>query len=129
MNKIIFADALKGLALLESNSIDACITSPPYYGLRDYGTTGQIGLENSPQEYIDRLVRVFHEVHRVLKSDGTLSGLRQTGALSLTIKASAVCGGRAPRMIRFMCITLLCRVVLTRMCLTPYGSVQVHTKP
>ncbi len=72
MNKIIFADALKGLAVLESNSVDTCITSPPYYGLRDYGNSGQIGLESTPEEYIQRLVAVFREVHRVLKPDGTL---------------------------------------------------------
>lgn len=72
MNKIIFADALKGLALLESNSVDTCITSPPYYGLRDYGNSGQIGLESTPEEYIQRLVAVFREVRRVLKPDGTL---------------------------------------------------------
>ena len=72
MNTVIFADALKGLALLESNSVDTCITSPPYYGLRDYGANGQIGLESTPAEYIDRLVNVFREVRRVLKPDGTL---------------------------------------------------------
>lgn len=72
MNKIFFADALKGLAVLESNSVDTCITSPPYYGLRDYGNSGQIGLESTPEEYIQRLVAVFREVRRVLKPDGTL---------------------------------------------------------
>lgn len=72
MNTVIFADALKGLAMLESNSVDACITSPPYYGLRDYGVNGQIGLESTPDEYIDRLVNVFRKVRRVLKPDGTL---------------------------------------------------------
>ena len=72
VNTIVFGDALKGLALLESNSVDTCITSPPYYGLRDYGTNGQIGLESTPAEYIQRLVNVFREVRRVLKADGTL---------------------------------------------------------
>lgn len=72
MNTIIFADAEKGLRTLPDNSIDTCITSPPYFGLRDYGAAGQIGLESSPQEYIDRLVKVFSEVRRVLKPDGTL---------------------------------------------------------
>lgn len=72
MNTIIFSDAAAGLRTLQSESVDTCITSPPYYGLRDYGAAGQIGLENSPQEYIDRLVRVFKEVRRVLKQDGTL---------------------------------------------------------
>jgi DNA modification methylase len=72
MNTVIFADALKGLAMLESNSVDTCITSPLYYGLRDYGVNGQIGLESTPDEYIDRLVNVFRKVRRVLKPDGTL---------------------------------------------------------
>lgn len=49
-----------------------CVTSPPYYGLRDYGMDEQIGLEQTPQEYIDNLVAVFREVRRVLKDDGTL---------------------------------------------------------
>lgn len=49
-----------------------CVTSPPYYGLRDYGADGQIGVEQSPEEYIARLTEVFAEVHRVLKDDGTL---------------------------------------------------------
>ncbi|HIQ66758.1 MAG TPA: site-specific DNA-methyltransferase [Candidatus Coproplasma stercoravium] len=49
-----------------------CVTSPPYYGLRDYGERGQIGLEQTPQEYIVRLTKVFDEVKRVLADDGTL---------------------------------------------------------
>lgn len=49
-----------------------CVTSPPYYGLRNYGEEGQIGLEETPGEYIERLVEVFREVRRVLKNDGTL---------------------------------------------------------
>lgn len=49
-----------------------CVTSPPYYGLRDYGEDGQIGIEQSPDEYIERLVKVFDEVYRVLTNDGTL---------------------------------------------------------
>lgn len=71
-SKIICADALVGLSQIESTSIDTCVTSPPYYALRDYGVVGQIGIEPSPQEYIDRLVAVFREVKRVLKPDGTL---------------------------------------------------------
>ena len=72
MNKLICADAAAGLKTLPSESVQMCVTSPPYYGLRDYGTDGQIGVEQTPQEYIDRLVEVFAEVHRVLKPDGTL---------------------------------------------------------
>lgn len=71
-NKIIFGDALRGLRLLEDESVDTCITSPPYYKLRNYGKDGQIGLENTPEEYIQKLVEVFREVRRVLKRDGTL---------------------------------------------------------
>ena len=56
---------------MDDNSVDCCVTSPPYYALRDYGYDGQIGLEQSPEEYIDRLVGVFREVRRVLKPSGT----------------------------------------------------------
>lgn len=72
MNKIIFGDALAGLKLLQDESVDTCITSPPYFNLRDYGCNGQIGLEQTPEEYIDKLVKIFREVRRVLKADGTL---------------------------------------------------------
>ena len=71
-NKIICADAIMGLKSLDSGSVDMCVTSPPYYGLRDYGVDGQIGIEQSPEEYIARLTNVFNEVKRVLKDDGTL---------------------------------------------------------
>lgn len=70
--QIINADALDGLALLESGSVDMCVTSPPYYGLRDYGMDGQIGLEETPDAYVERLVGMFREVRRVLRDDGTL---------------------------------------------------------
>ena len=53
-------------------SVQCCVTSPPYYGLRDYGVAGQIGLEETPEQYVERLVEVFREVRRVLKDDGTL---------------------------------------------------------
>ena len=71
-NKIICGDAAEILRTLPSESVNCCITSPPYYGLRDYGTDGQIGLEQTPAEYIARLVDVFREVRRVLQNDGTL---------------------------------------------------------
>ena len=60
------------LQKLPSESVDCCITSPPYYGLRDYGVAGQIGLEESPEAYVSKLVDVFREVRRVLKKEGTL---------------------------------------------------------
>jgi DNA modification methylase len=69
---IITADALDGLRTIESETVDACITSPPYFGLRDYGVDGQIGAEPTPEEYIDNLVEIFREVRRTLKDDGTL---------------------------------------------------------
>lgn len=72
MSEIICADAAAGLKTLPSGSVRMCVTSPPYYGLRDYGADGQIGIEQTPQEYIKRLVEVFAEVHRVLTDDGTL---------------------------------------------------------
>lgn len=72
MNQIICTNAIKGLRQLPDCCVQTCVTSPPYYGLRDYGVDGQIGVEPSPQEYVDRLVEVFREVHRVLKPDGTL---------------------------------------------------------
>lgn len=71
-NTVIFGDALKGCQLLPDESIDVCITSPPYFNLRDYGKDGQIGLEPTADEYIKKLVTVFREVRRALKPDGTL---------------------------------------------------------
>lgn len=57
---------------MADNSVDCCITSPPYFGLRDYGVDWQIGLEKSPNEYVAKMVKVFREVYRVLKPTGTL---------------------------------------------------------
>lgn len=70
--KIFVGDALEALRDMEDESVDCCVTSPPYYRLRDYGVEGQIGLEETPDEFIAKLVEVFREVRRVLKSDGTL---------------------------------------------------------
>ena len=69
---IINGDALEELKKLSDESVDMCVTSPPYYGLRDYGVDGQIGLEKTPSQYIHKLTQVFHEVRRVLKPQGTL---------------------------------------------------------
>lgn len=71
MDKLLIGDAVKCLQELPENTVDTCVTSPPYFGLRDYGAAGQIGLEKTPQEYIDKLVSVFREVRRVLKPSGT----------------------------------------------------------
>lgn len=72
MVQVLYGDALEQLRTLPDQSIHCCITSPPYYALRDYGVAGQIGLESTPEEYIERLVRIFHEVKRVMRDDGTL---------------------------------------------------------
>src|SRR5450756_755815 len=64
-------DALEVLRTLPSESVNCCITSPPYYGLRDYGVDGQIGLDQTPGQYVERLVTVFREMRRVLRDDGT----------------------------------------------------------
>lgn len=69
---ILEGDNRKHLPELESGSVNTCVTSPPFFGLRDYGHEDQIGLEPSPDEYIEKLVGVFQEVKRVLRDDGTL---------------------------------------------------------
>ena len=65
-------DALEVLRTSPSESVRCVVTSPPYWGLRDYGVAGQLGLERTPEEYVSRLVGVFREVRRVLTDDGTL---------------------------------------------------------
>ena len=64
-------DALAVLREMPGESVHCCVTSPPYWGLRDYGMAGQIGLEETPDAYVAKLVDVFREVRRVLRSDGT----------------------------------------------------------
>jgi site-specific DNA-methyltransferase (adenine-specific) len=70
--KIISGDCVKKIKELPENSVNCCITSPPYFSLRDYGIEGQIGLEEFPEQYIPKIVEVFSEVKRVLRKDGTL---------------------------------------------------------
>jgi len=65
-------DALTVLRELPAESVQTCVTSPPYWGLRDYGVDGQLGLEPTPGAYVAALVEVFREVRRVLRDDGTL---------------------------------------------------------
>ena len=65
-------DALSALSTMQDGSVGCIVTSPPYYGLRDYGVKGQIGLEDTPQQFIERLNSVFKECRRVLKDSGTL---------------------------------------------------------
>lgn len=71
-NYIYNGDSLEVLKTFPDNSIDCCVTSPPYYALRDYGIDGQLGLEDTPEEYIAKMTEVFMEVYRVLKPQGTL---------------------------------------------------------
>lgn len=69
---LIQGDCLDVLKTLDSQSVNCCVTSPPYYGLRDYGVDDQIGLEQTPEEYVSKLVDVFREVKRVLRDEGTV---------------------------------------------------------
>ena len=70
-NRIICGDCLEVLKQLPDESVNCCITSPPYWALRDYGVEGQLGLEPTFQEYLDKLIIIFDEVKRVLRKDGT----------------------------------------------------------
>ena len=70
--EIIQGDCRETLAALPDGVFNTCVTSPPYFGLRDYGVDGQMGMEQTPDEYVDGMVRVFREVRRVLRDDGTL---------------------------------------------------------
>jgi DNA modification methylase len=69
---ILIGDVRERLKELPDQSVNCCVTSPPYWGLRDYGNDGQIGLEQDPDDFIAELVTVFREVRRVLRDDGTL---------------------------------------------------------
>ncbi len=71
INKVICGDALKILKELPDESIDCIITSPPYWRLRDYGVSGQLGLEKTPEEYVAKMVEIFREIKRCLKKEGT----------------------------------------------------------
>ena len=93
-NEILQGDALEVLKTLPDESVDCIVTSPPYFGLRDYGVKGQLGLEESADEFVQNLVLVFREARRVLKKEGSLwlnlgdtyagnpSGARDTDALT-----------------------------------------------
>ena len=70
--RILQGDCREILKTISDQSVNCCVTSPPYFGLRDYGVAGQIGLEQTPQEFVDQMVAVFREVRRVLRDDGTL---------------------------------------------------------
>lgn len=106
-DEILCGDALSTLKTLQSESIDCCITSPPYYALRDYQNDGQIGLEPTFHDYLDNLIAVFDEVKRVLKTTGTCwvvlgdscggVGGQNVGFTGTSEARQAVYGGRAER--------------------------------
>ncbi len=70
--RILNGDSLKVLPKLAAESVQSCVTSPPYWGLRDYDHPAQIGAESSPEIYVENLVKIFREVRRVFKKDGTV---------------------------------------------------------
>lgn len=72
VNKIVIADCLDAMKNIPDNVIQMCVTSPPYWKLRDYKIEGQLGLEETPGEYVTKMVEIFHEVKRILKPDGVM---------------------------------------------------------
>lgn len=70
--KILVGDCIYRLKEIPDGTAQTCVTSPPYFGLRDYGVDGQIGLEATPEEFVAKMVQAFREVRRVLRDDGTL---------------------------------------------------------
>jgi len=70
--RVVCGDALETLKNIPSNIINCCVTSPPYWGLRDYGVEGQLGLEKTPEEYVGKVVKIFREVRRVLRKEGVM---------------------------------------------------------
>lgn len=96
---IYHGDALKTLKGFPDESIQCCVTSPPYWGLRDYGVDGQLGLEKTPKEYVANMVEVFREVRRVLKKDGTCwVNLGDTYASAWACNRRSQVGSGSPRM-------------------------------
>jgi len=69
---VLIGDCVQSMRTLPDQRVHCVVTSPPYFGLRDYGVEGQIGLEETPEAYVQRMVEVFREVKRVLRDDGTL---------------------------------------------------------
>lgn len=95
---ILVGDCRAQLRTLEAGSVQTCITSPPYFGLRDYGVKGQIGLEQTPEQFVAALVAVFREVRRVLRDDGTLwLNLGDSYATTSTYNAPRSSGGEFGR--------------------------------
>lgn len=70
--RVLTGDCVEQMMTMESESVNTCVTSPPYFGLRDYGHNDQIGLESTPELFVEKMVHVFREVRRVMRDDGTL---------------------------------------------------------
>ena len=86
---MLVGDSRKVLAQLAPRSVQCCVTSPPYWGLRNYDHEDQIGAEPSPESYVSNLVMIFRGVHRVLHDNGTL-GLNIGDGLRVTVARDAV---------------------------------------
>ena len=98
-HQILVGDCIDMMRTLPDQSVNTCVTSPPYFGLRDYGMAGQIGLEQTPSEFVGRLVEVFREVRRVLRDDGTIwvnMGDSYASRANGSIGASTLEGSVAP---------------------------------
>ena len=93
--RLLHGDCREVLLTLPDASVHCCVTSPPYWGLRDYGVGGQIGLESSVNDWVDEMVAVFREVRRVLRDDGTLwLNLGDSYATGTTSDRSATASGK-----------------------------------
>jgi len=103
-NTIYEGDCIETMKQWDAGCVQTCITSPPYYGLRDYGHEGQIGLEETPEAFVAKMVEVFREVKRVLRDDGTLwlnLGDSYNGASTNRSGQNGYNDGRANRSARF----------------------------
>ena len=96
METILMGDAMETLKALKTESVYTCVTSPPYYNLRDYGVQGQIGMEESVEEYIANLTAIFREVRRILRPDGT-------AWINMGDSYATCSGSQAPRNTRNSC--------------------------
>jgi len=96
---VYLGDCREVMATMEPESVHCVVTSPPYWGLRDYGEAGQLGLESTPEAYVESMVAVFREVRRVLRSDGTVwLNLGDSYAQSANSGGTASIQGSAKRM-------------------------------
>jgi DNA modification methylase len=107
LNKVTLGDALKILRQIPDKSVHVVVTSPPYWNLRDYGVEGQLGLEPTPEEFVQKVVLVFREVRRILRDDGTLwinigdsyASKQKNRSPAQATKASTLIGGKGTQLI------------------------------